>query len=777
MRLRSTVLVQLNRLLFFTLCLIAHPAQSQDAATTAQTLEADKVQEFRMLLTDPVVQQWLQQAPSDSNETESTETFSLRSNMVDLIDHIRTRTELINEALVTASEAPGIIVAGWRSQISDSESLRLVTFIVIFLFIGIAIEWLYTEYTHYRLLDLELRKPDSLRQRISTSFYRALITFGAVAAFAIGSIGAYISFKWPPVVDDIVLDILIIVLVVRIVSTVSRFFLSPRVKDLRLVPFDNTQSHTLQWWITTVAFVGTSSFAISDVFRKISSMSTSNVPVATGLAVDSFASLLWLITVLIAITVIRRKFVANTNQTNGKFSTIWPIYLAVLSVVVFSFWLLDTSRLMWSSLIFGSLFPLMRLFHNWVDNLFDQAENVDQLHGEFASNAPQAALDTTDNEAIEIISDAPPQEAAKEEEALENDHTDIHDFTVNTYEAYRPITRRLVRFLLVIGAFVALTLSWDINLFALSSSPTPIGRSLKTIIDVIIALLIADLIWVWARSAIDRRLADYIPPVDGQAPGPEARMATLLPLLRTMLMVTLLSMIIMSVLSAFGVNIGPLLAGAGVIGVAVGFGAQALVRDVVSGIFFLIDDAFRIGEYIEIDGLTGTVEQMSIRSLRIRHHRGAVHTIPFGELKALTNYSRDWVIMKLEFRVPFDTDLKLVKKLVKNIGLELMQHPDYGHSIIQPLKSQGVRRMEEFNMVVGVKFKAKPGEQWLVRRDAYQKVRDAFDANGIVFAERNVKVEVMSSATISEATEKAATAAAHQLIESSDPPKPIPDEP
>lgn len=121
-------------------------------------------------------------------------------------------------------------------------------------------------------------------------------------------------------------------------------------------------------------------------------------------------------------------------------------------------------------------------------------------------------------------------------------------------------------------------------------------------------------------------------------------MATLLPLLRVALMVTLLAMVIMSVLTSLGVNVAPLIAGAGVVGVAIGFGAQSLVKDVFSGIFFLIDDAFRVGEYVEIDNLRGTVERISIRSLQIRHHRGAVHTLPFGELKSLTNHSRDWVI-------------------------------------------------------------------------------------------------------------------------------------
>ena len=176
--------------------------------------------------------------------------------------------------------------------------------------------------------------------------------------------------------------------------------------------------------------------------------------------------------------------------------------------------------------------------------------------------------------------------------------------------------------------------------------------------------------------------------------------------------------------------------------------------------------------------IRGTVESISVRSLRLRHHRGMVHTIPFGEMTFLTNHSRDWVIMKLELRVPFETDLKLVKNLVKDIGKEMQKDPEYGHHILEPLKSQGVRRMEEFNMVVGVKFMARPGEQWVMRKVAYQKVRDAFDKHGINFAQRNVKVEVVGGDTMSEGTRKAAMAAAQDTIEQQiGEPAAIPDEP
>ena len=380
-----------------------------------------------------------------------------------------------------------------------------------------------------------------------------------------------------------------------------------------------------------------------------------------------------------------------------------------------------------------------------------------------------------------------PEPETKEEVSEEPEpHTTVEQEPGETASApvsrprlYAPVLERLVRFVLVISAVLVLSEVWAANLITLSESSTTGGRLLSASIDILVVYLIADLVWVWAKTAIDARLADYKPPEPGAAPGPDARLATLLPLIRKVLLVTLLLMVGLIGLSSLGVNVGPLLAGAGVLGIAIGFGAQTLVRDIVSGIFFLLDDAFRVGEYIEMGEIRGTVESISVRSLRLRHHRGAVHTIPFGEMTFLTNHSRDWVIMKLEFRVPFETDLKMIKNIVKDIGKEMLQDPEYGHHILEPLKSQGVRRMEEFNMVIGVKFMGTPGEQWVMRKVVYQRLRDAFEAGGVSFAQRNVKVEVVGGESMPEETRNAAVAAAQDAIEQQvgEPATAIPDEP
>ena len=140
--------------------------------------------------------------------------------------------------------------------------------------------------------------------------------------------------------------------------------------------------------------------------------------------------------------------------------------------------------------------------------------------------------------------------------------------------------------------------------------------------------------------------------------------------------------------------------------------------------------------------MKGTVEKISVRSFQLRHHLGALQTIPFGEIRVLTNYSRDWVMMKLPLRVTYDTDVEKVRKLIKKLGKELLNDPVIGDNFIQPLKSQGVIEMQDSAMIIRVKFMTKPGDQWLVRKKVYEEIRQLFEREGIHFAHREVTVRL-----------------------------------
>ncbi|MFT6024618.1 MAG: small-conductance mechanosensitive channel [Ascidiaceihabitans sp.] len=240
-----------------------------------------------------------------------------------------------------------------------------------------------------------------------------------------------------------------------------------------------------------------------------------------------------------------------------------------------------------------------------------------------------------------------------------------------------------------------------------------------------------------------------------------SRLSTVLPLILGVSRATIVVVFLLLGLGNIGVDTTPLLAGAGIAGLAIGFGAQKLVTDVVSGIFFLIDDAFRTGEYVAVDGTMGTVENISIRSMQLRHHKGPVHTIPYGEIPKITNFSRDWVIMKLRFTVPFNTDPNMVKKIFKKIGQEMLLMDEFKDDFLQPFKSQGMLEIDDVGMVFRGKFMAKPGTQFTMRKEIFNRVNAAFAENGIEFARREVRVALPSMGDKElTAEDKAAIAAA-----------------
>lgn len=286
-----------------------------------------------------------------------------------------------------------------------------------------------------------------------------------------------------------------------------------------------------------------------------------------------------------------------------------------------------------------------------------------------------------------------------------------------------------------------------------------------------------------ARIWMDRKIeeeggfeAEAEPGDEGGARAAASRLATILPLFRSFVLVVIATSAGLLFAMKLGVNVAPLLGGAGVVGLAIGFGAQSLVRDILSGVFFLSDDAFRKGEYIDIGGVKGTVEKISLRSFQLRHHLGALHTVPFGEIAHLTNFSRDWVMMKLPLRLTYDTDVDKVRKLVKKLGEQLLQHPEEGKKFLQPLKSQGVYMMEDSAMIVRIKYMTRPGDQWTTRKLIYQEIRNLFSREGIKFAHREVTVRIPGfddparEGQISDQERRAIGAAALRAVEADPPP-------
>jgi small-conductance mechanosensitive channel len=290
---------------------------------------------------------------------------------------------------------------------------------------------------------------------------------------------------------------------------------------------------------------------------------------------------------------------------------------------------------------------------------------------------------------------------------------------------------------------------WFLDIWGMK---VPIGEAaVEAVFNILVTLLLAHIVWELINAAINRKLAEggfaeKAEKADDEdewgAPGAQDRSHTLLPMLRKFIGVVMVVMVTLIVLSSIGVEIGPLLAGAGVIGLAIGFGAQKLVRDILSGIFFLMDDAFRVGEYLDAGGISGTVEEITLRTIKLRHHRGMLQIVPLGDLKSVTNFMRGGMVVKFDLKLPYDTDIDKVRKIIKKVGKKMMLDEELGPDFIKPLKSQGVRSVGDSVMTFRAKFTARPGTHFVIRREAYKHITAALEKAGIHYAHRKVIVDL-----------------------------------
>jgi small-conductance mechanosensitive channel len=324
------------------------------------------------------------------------------------------------------------------------------------------------------------------------------------------------------------------------------------------------------------------------------------------------------------------------------------------------------------------------------------------------------------------------------------DATNIR-LTLRRARLHRALSRLSDALVWILGA-AWLGETWGLDL--VDPEPGTIERLfVRPALEAAVTVVAAWILWMVLSAIIDEKMPPPAAPGDeDETPGSASRLDTLLPLVRNTLLIALAVVAVIVALATLGLDIGPLLAGLGVLGIAVGFGAQSLVRDVISGIFFLMEDAFRVGEYIDTGRLRGTVEGMSLRSVRLRHQNGQVHTIPFGQVLSVTNYSRDWSVVKFNLHLEPSADIETVRKTIKRVGEELLDDPDIGAEFMQPLKMQGVVDVLQTALVVRCKFTATPSRPTYLQRQALRRLIDAFAAGEIRFAAPNVTVQLTSAA-------------------------------
>jgi small-conductance mechanosensitive channel len=549
--------------------------------------------------------------------------------------------------------------------------------------------------------------------RVKILGMRLSMSFFILTATLLGSIGAFLVFPWPPVFREALLSMLMVFLMYGVAVAFGRVVIAPgaRFDYFRVLPISTPLAHFWFRALITLVLTGGISWAIVTLLGLIGVARTAREVIASGL----FGVL-----VLMAIAVI---WLRVNKPEEPPISRMIAVVLTAALVVEWVAFSLRIPVLFWTLGVVVAAPMAMGIIRMGVRNVV----RADTLAG---SQDQSSVL------------------------------------------AWAVVVERTLRVIIVLGSASILAKAWGFDLGAIAMGETVLTRSLRSLLRIVVVLLVADLAWQLIRALIDGHLGGPQTSNAHQAlvhdDTPEARrrqrLRTLLPILRNFLMVMIAAITILMVLDALGIQIGPLLAGAGVVGIAIGFGAQTLVKDIISGVFYLLDDAFRVGEYIQAGSHKGTVESFSLRSVKLRHHRGPITTVPFGDLGAVQNLSRDWVIDKITIGVTYDTDLDLAKKIVKQVGKELASDPEFAPNIIEPLKMQGVEQMGDFAIQLRLKMMTRPGEQFVIRRRAYALIKKAFAEKGIKFAFPTVQVA-------DGHTGPAVAAAAQQALEMTHPPE------
>lgn len=296
---------------------------------------------------------------------------------------------------------------------------------------------------------------------------------------------------------------------------------------------------------------------------------------------------------------------------------------------------------------------------------------------------------------------------------------------------YLPIVRRTIAGIIAAIGFLALLEVWGIDAVVWFYGGQIGSRLLSAIGTVGIAVLVAIAVWEISNALMDRKIAQLTR--DGHMMR-VARLRTFLPMLRTTLLCVILAVVGLTALSEIGVNVAPLLAGAGILGIAIGFGSQKLVQDVITGLFLLIENVVQVGDTVTVSGLTGKVENLSIRTIRLRAGDGSIHIVPFSAVTSVTNASRGIGNAAVNVEVAYNEDTDRAGEVLKTIVTEMREEAEFAHLIRADLDLWGVDKIDGAQATLVGIIPCTDAGRWKVQREFNRRVKQRFQREGIAIA-------------------------------------------
>jgi len=658
------------------------------------------------------------------------------------IDGIKNRIGFVRERIEELKTSDGVdiqeefpAIYKFMGEGEKTEKPARAILGVILVFAGaILLDWAFRRYLRSARKKIAGSEPTSWPGRLASLALRAVLDGLSIGFFTVAVlVMGYVFLANTPGQRVLVAAYLAAIVLIRLFAVFFRVLFSVDAPALRILPLSDAAAHYLNRWLLAIVAIESFGLITCGIFRL------------AGMRELNYLYLMTLMGCVIAgifvfMILQKRKPVAaalaGENPANSLVSSLaehWHqmAISGVMLLLVFSIFSRVISgrggALGFKTLLIIGLYVLL-------DWLLRKA--LKSIFG-IAQETPRKILSTpgTNQGDKTAESDTGEGEAAGK---AGPDEAGAPPITVYVGRM-KTIINRGLRISLVIY-----TLFWVMRVWGIDLS---VGEAIsRALFSILITVAVCYVVWELINAKIQQKINEEMPEDDeemeeGGAGG--SRLATLLLLLQRFFLSVIFIMAIMVALASLGVDIGPLIAGAGVIGLAIGLGAQTLIKDIIAGLFFMLDDSFRIGDYIDIGGTKGMVQELSIRSMKLRHPRGMVNTVPFGNIGTVTNFSRDYIITKLDFRMRYDTDVEKVRKIIKKkVYMKILANEELGPKLLDPIKSQGVRQMEDSAMVMRVKYKTLPGEQFAIRKEVYRLMREAFEEEGIEFAHRNVTVYI-----------------------------------
>ncbi len=618
---------------------------------------------------------------------------------------------VLSEAGQTFLQVPSLVL-DLADQARDPEVLKswieMAGKIFLVLLAGLVAQWLAHRLLSGARRSIEDREAYNNGIRVILLLGKTLLDLIPIAAFAA------VAYGLLPLLDPrtgtqlVALTLINANLLVRLILALARFVFVPGVPSLRLFTMNNESVQYFYIWVRRVVSIGVYGYFILEAALIL------------GLPLSLYIfllKLLGLIIALMAIMLIMQNRIAVASWLRGKqalpehprpeaevlvlgriqasalrrhLADFWHIAAIVLIVGMFGTWALEIEggfnflarSIIMTAMIIALVSFLIHLSQRGLDHLFKISDELKIDHPELEARANR----------------------------------------------YLPMLRHTIKIVLYLVAVFSIMQAWGLGTLSWLLSP----QGVAIVFDFLIIILIiagALLLWEIISVKIEQHLTrerEEIACKKGNA-----RLLTLLPLFSNVIRITLVLVAGMSVLAHMGINIAPLLAGAGVIGLAIGFGAQTLVRDVITGAFILMEDSIAVGDWVEAGGHAGTVEHLTIRTLTLRDLTGAVYVIPFGDVTTVKNSNRDYGYALIDAGVAYRENYGEVVQLLQEVADELRQDETWGPDIIGDLEIFGLNNLGDSAVEIRVRLKTSPMRQFSVRRAFLERMKRIFDENGI----------------------------------------------